>query len=148
MKERFKQEESIATIINHTVADNCDMDFIQSIHGQLVEMTVEHKNNKETDPLLLSPNDMSTLLRFGGANEETVSAFAESFKENFGENTAIPPANIIDTKKFEVKTEGITLKVNPEHSELVSTRIIDGTKCILIRADNDIVVNGIKININ
>ncbi len=143
-----EQVESIANILNSTVADNCDMGFMQSLHDQLAELTADHKNNKEDEPLMLSANDMSTLLRFGGADEDTVSAFSERIKEDFGENVSIPPANITDVKKFEVKTEGVTLKVNPENSDLVSTRIIDGTKYILIRADSEIEVNGVRININ
>ena len=143
-----EQAESIASILNSTVADNCDMGFMQSLHGQLSELTADHKNNKDDEPLMLSAGDMSTLLRFGGADEETVNAFSERIKEDFGENVSIPPSNITDIKKFEVKTEGVTLKVNPENSDLISTRIIDGTKYILIRADNDIEVNGVRININ
>ena len=73
---------------------------------------------------------------------------SDKSKEEFGENAAIAPSNIIDMKKFEVKTEEVTVRIKPEFSDLVSTRIIDGTKYILIRADNDAEVNGVKITIN
>lgn len=143
-----EQTESMANILGNIVAEKCDMDFIQSIQGQLIELTADHKNNKDEEPLSLSSGDIDSLMRFGGADEETVSSVSEKFKEEFGENATITPSNIMDIKKFEVKTEEVTLKVKPEHSDLISTRIIDGTKYILIRADNDIVVNGVKININ
>ena len=77
-----------------------------------------------------------------------IGAFNEKFEENFGASASIPPANIMDIKKFEVKTPEVTVKVNPECSELIQTRIIDGTKYLLIRADGDVEVNGIRININ
>ncbi len=65
----------------------------------------------------------------------------------FGENTELSPKNIIDVKKFVVCTPDITIKVNPERKDLVKTRIIDGVKYIMIRADDNVEVNGVNINI-
>ena len=44
-----------------------------------------------------------------------------------------------------VKTPNVTIRVKPEYSDLVETRIIDGVKYILIRADDGVEVNGINI---
>ena len=142
-----EQTESIAGILNSTVAEGCSLELVQAVQGQLLELAADHKANKEEEPLMLSSKDMGSLLRFGGVNEETVSAFSEKIEEDLGV-AAIPPANIIDIKKFEVKTPEVTVKVSPEHSDLIETRVIDGTKYLLIRADGDVEVNGIRININ
>lgn len=143
-----EQVESIANILNGTVTDSCGIELIQSIQAQLIELTADHKANKEDEPLMLSSKDMNTLLRFGGVKEEAINNFSEKFEEDFGPTVAIPPENIMNIKKFEVKTPEVTVKVSPECSELIQTRIIDGTKYLLIRADGDVEVNGIKININ
>ncbi len=63
-------------------------------------------------------------------------------KPSFGANAEINPRNIIDTKQFEVRTPDVTIRVNPERRDLVETRIIDGAKYILIRADEGVEVNG------
>ena len=146
-KPAAEQTESIANIIENTIAENCDIGLVQAIQGQLIELATDHKNNKEDEPLLLSNSDVNTLLRFGGVDEKTATTFTEKIKEEFGNDTQIPPTNVLDTKKFEVKSDEITLRLKPEYSDLVSTRVIDGTKYIMIRADNDAVVNGIKITI-
>ena len=143
-----EQATSIAEIRNNTVADECSLELVQAVQAQLIELTADHKTNKEDEPLTLSSKDMGTLLRFGGVKEEAIDAFAEKFEDDFGATAAIHPQNIIDIKKFEVKTPEVTVKVSPECSELVQTRIIDGTKYLLIRADGDVEVNGIRININ
>ena len=41
----------------------------------------------------------------------------------------------------------MTIKVNPERSDLVETRIIDGVKYILIRAEDNVELNGMSLNI-
>ena len=45
------------------------------------------------------------------------------------------PANLIDSSRFEVKTADATISLDPEHSYLVETRIIDGRKYLLIPAE-------------
>ena len=54
----------------------------------------------------------------------------------------------MDTRRFEVKTPDVTIQVNPERSDLVETRIIDGARYILIRADEGVQVNGIDVHIS
>lgn len=41
----------------------------------------------------------------------------------------------------------MTIKVNPERSDLIETRVIGGIKYILICADENVEVNGVSINI-
>ena len=57
------------------------------------------------------------------------------------------PQNLVETKRLELTGADISIKINPERSELVETRVIDGVKYILIRADEEIEVNGVPINI-
>ena len=41
----------------------------------------------------------------------------------------------------------MSIKVNPERSDLIETRVIGGVKYILICADENVEVNGVNINI-
>ncbi len=144
-KPAAEQTEELATILNSTVADECDIEFVQAIQSQLVEITNDHKNNKIDEPLVLNEKDLGSLLRCGGVGEVTVEEFSNKFNSDFGSYRTITPANIMDLKKFEVKTPDVSVKVKAERNDLVETRVINGTKYILIRADGDIEVNGIKI---
>lgn len=54
----------------------------------------------------------------------------------------------MDTKQIQVRTADVTIKVNPDRSDLITTQIIDGTKYILIRAEENVEVNGVNIHIS
>ena len=71
----------------------------------------------------------------------------EKFDESIGKGAEVPPKNISNTKQFEVKTPDVVIKVNPERPDLIKTEVIDGTKYIMIRAENDVTVNGVNITI-
>ena len=55
--------------------------------------------------------------------------------------------NLINTKKFELTLPDVTINVNPERSDLITTQVINGVEYILIRAHEGVEVNGVNINI-
>ena len=57
------------------------------------------------------------------------------------------PQNLVDVKQFEVRTPDIVIKVSPDRSDLIKTQIIDGKKYIMIRAEDNVEVNGVPIKI-
>ena len=71
--------------------------------------------------------------------------FDRNFEENAGEKAALLATNIADTRKFNIETPDIIIKVNPDRADLVETRVIDGRQCLVIPVDDHIEVNGINV---
>lgn len=141
------QKEIFNSILQETVSEECSYDVMQNVHEQITGMITEHKVNKEEEPLVISKRNVTDVLEYCGVTEEHISEFAEKYDNEFGADTRLSPKNIVDVKKFELSTPDITIKVNPERKELVKTKIIDGVKYIMIRADENVEVNGVNINI-
>lgn len=68
------------------------------------------------------------------------------FEQEVGEDTKLLAANIIETRKFEVKTPDVVVKVNPKRSDLIDTMEINGRKCLVIQIDDNLMVNGVLVN--
>lgn len=142
------QKEAFQSILGDTLADDCSLDVVQAVHGQLCGMIEEHKANKEPEPLVISKGTVKRVLESCGVDNSRVAAFEEKYDTEFGAEADLSPRNLVDTKQFEVRTPDVTIHVNPDRSGLVETRTIDGIKYIMIRADEDIEVNGINIHIS
>ena len=56
------------------------------------------------------------------------------------------PANLIDPRRFEIKTEAAAVTVDPERSYLVELREIDGRKYLLVPADAGVEINGFALS--
>jgi hypothetical protein len=110
-------------------------------------MVKEHKEQKEQEPLKLSKRKLKTVLEYCGVDGEKVEKFGDRFDEEFGEGGEVAPKNIVNTKKFEVVTPDVSIKINPERTDLVSTQVINGVKYIMIRANEGVEVNGVTIDI-
>ena len=76
-----------------------------------------------------------------------MSKFSVDYDEAFGFEAELHPKNIIDNRKFEIKTPDVSIKVAPDKADLIQTRIIGGVKYILINAEEDVEVNGVSIRI-
>lgn len=139
------QKETFESILAETVDDECSYDFVQSVHTKLSEIVEENKNNKE-EPFVLSKKTIKRVLENCGASEEHINAFDEKFDSGFGEKAELNPINIVDTKHFEVCTPDVKIQVKPERSYMLETRIIDGVKYIMIRAEEGVEVNGVNIH--
>lgn len=142
-----EQKQTFGEVLVETVGEDCSLRLVSSLHAQINEKIEECKNEGDDQLPFINKDDAAQMLRYCGVPEDKVEAFEKGFDESFGENAEIPPSNLSGTKQLQIETPEVAVKVNAGCSELVQTRIIDGVKYILIRADNDVVVNGINVKI-
>ena len=138
-KAAFRQALSQAEIVS--------MDAIQGIHEQLKAAIVAHKEEKVSEPLTVSVKDIAAILTDRGVEPEKISAFEKNFSELFGEGVVISPENIIDSNRFEIKSGEATVGVEPEHSYMIESKLIDGRKYILVPVDVDTEINGYAVKV-
>lgn len=138
------QRESFHSIIEDTLGNDCSYDTVRTIHEKLTSMVEEHK--EEPEPLTLDKTEVRHLLAHSGASEESLQTFDQEYERTTGnEHSSFLASNIISSRKFEVKTPDITIQVNPERTDLIETKLIDGRRCIVIQMDDNVQVNGINI---
>ena len=145
-----RQKETFENIVGETVAGDCDFNTVQAIHDELCGMIAEYEEKMadfEIKDAKLSGKQVKTVLASCGVAEDKLAAFERKYEEEFGENAEVRPQNLVDVKQFEVRTPDIVIKVSPDRSDLIKTQIIDGKKYIMIRAEDNVEVNGVPIKI-
>lgn len=143
-----EQKENFQAILEEALDEDLNLEVVQTVHEQMRDMIEAHKADKSAEPLEISKREVTTMLESCGVPEEKVTVFEEKYDEMFGFGMPLSPMNIVEPKKFEVRTPDVVVQVNPQRSDLVETRIIDGFKYILIRADEGVEVNGVNISIS
>lgn len=142
-----EQKNVFSTALGDTLQEDCSYDVVQSVHEQLRGRIEEHKESKDPEPLELSVQEVGEILADSGVPGEKVEAFRAECRRQYGEQAALNPKNIIESKKFQVNTPEVKISVAPEFSYMVETRVIDGRKYLLIPADEGVEVNGINVSI-
>ena len=146
-KPAAQQKQSFEALLTTTLAEECSLDVVQTVHEQLCQRIEMHKEAKIPEPLTVTKEDVKEVLSGCGVSEEHMAKFSVEYDEVFGFEAELHPKNIIDNKRFELKTPDVIIKCDPTRSDLIETRIIGGVKYIMICADEDVEVNGVSINI-
>lgn len=137
------QKETFQMIIEDTLGEDSDYETVRNIHETLNDLIEEHK--EEPEPLALDKTDVKKIFEQSGVAPEKMENFEKNYEENAGEKTSLLAENIAETRKFNIETPDVIIKVNPERMDLVETRIIDGRQCLVIPVDDHIEVNGISV---
>lgn len=145
-KPAAEQKKSFEALLTTALGDECNLDVVQTVHEQLCERIELHKESKVPDPLLIDKEVLKDVLTSCGVSETGVSKFSVQYDEAFGFEAELHPKNIIDSKRFEIHTPDIAIKIDPSRTDLVETRVIGGVKYIMINADEDVEVNGVSIH--
>lgn len=137
------QKETFQTLVEETLGEDCEFEAVKSIHEKLNEMAEEHKD--EPQPLLLDKNEVKTILAGSGVSNERLAQFDRRYDETAGETTSLFASNVMNAKTFEVKTPDVVIKVNPERTDLIETKVINGRECLVIELGGGVTVNGITV---
>ncbi len=142
-----RQKQEFAGLLSTALGEGCSLEAVQAVHDEIVQRIELHRESRVADPLLITREEVSQALAAGGVSQEAQAKFRVEFEEVFGLDAQLHPKNLIDSKKFELRTPDVTIKVAPERSDLIETRVIGGVKYILISAEENVEVNGVPIHI-
>ena len=142
------QGAAFSDCLSDVLAEECSFEVVRSVHTQVAEMVEAHRESKEEEPLLITKSTVNEILENCGIGGEKIEAVDRKFDETFGQGAELAPKNIVSVRKFEVKTPDVSIKVSPEHRDVVSTQIIGDTKYVMIRVTGPVEVNGITIEID
>lgn len=134
------QKDAFADLMQDSLGEACDFEMVQSLHVHLYDIKEEQKDSP--DPPALGKGEVRNLLELAGADVARV----KRFEEIAGEDEYFMLSNIAATRKFEVKTPDVIIRVSPDRSDLIEEKIVDGRRCLVIPISDDVEVNGIRVN--
>lgn len=137
------QRETFNAIITDTLGEDCDYTIVKNIHETLNDMLEETKDLPE--PLTLTKTDVKRLFEDSGIPDTKMESFDQSYENTAGEKATFLASNITNTRKLNIETPDVIIRVNPECADLVETKFIDGRQCLVIAINDHIEVNGVNV---
>ena len=138
------QKETFQAIVEETLGENCDFETVKNIHESLNEMLEEHRDNPE--PLILDKHQVKRLLENNGADPEKLRELDTIYPtDKDGRETSLVASNMVNARIFEIKTPDVSIKVAPDKTYLVQTKMVEGHSCIVIEVNEHVEINGITV---
>ena len=135
------QREAFYGVLADTLEDGITFQVVQGLHENLTAQLSERKSSAA--PLQVSRGEIAGLL---GVSEKEKNAFQEEYLEQFGA-VGMEATTVVEPKKFVIETENATIQVDPQRSDLVEMKRIDGRRYVLIAVEGEATVNGVEVNI-
>lgn len=140
-----EQKQTFDAVLKDSLADELSFEVVQAVHEQLSEKIKTASADKEAPAPVVSEPEVRAILETCGVAPERVQAFEQQYEAQFGRGANLSAAGIVNPKQFQVRTPGVTIHVEPDCSDLIETRMIDGKRYILIRAEENVAVNGVNV---
>ena len=138
------QRLAFETALGEALGETCSVEMVQAIHEQLRERLEIHKDSRDPAPPAITQGELGAVLAESGATQAQIQVFRDRCDQQFGRGD-LNPANLIDSRRFEVKTGQATITIPPEHSRLLETRVIGGRRYLLIPMDGTVEINGFAL---
>lgn len=137
-----EQKNTFNMMIEESLGTNCEFETVKSIHNSINELVAEKKDDPE--PLVLDKTEVKGILASSGVGMPQIESFEKEYDDTITRDTPIMATNVYSPRKFEVKTPDVTIQVNPERTDLIEKRVIDGVPCLVIELNDSVAVNGIR----
>ena len=135
--------EQFYGVLGDSLERGLTFDVVQTIHENL---SAQLNERKKGDSLQVGRKEIASLLGSCDVDEKDQKAFDEGYLEQFGA-VGLDASLIADQKRFEIETENVKINVDPERSDLVEVKKVDGRRMITIWVEGDITVNGIEVDV-
>ena len=122
------QQHAFTDVLCESLGEDCSLDVVKAVHGQIRQQLLVHKESKDPEVPELFVEDLDDVLKHSGVPEEKVEIFNEACRKEFGDQSILNPINVMESKKFEMKTPEVKITVDPEYTYLITTQEIDGSR--------------------
>lgn len=141
------QKNAFGEALGAALGEDCSLDVVKAVHGQIRDNLLIHKESKDPEVPEIYIDDVNDTLKKSGVPDDKISTFTEVCQREFGDNPVLNPGNLIESRKFEMVTPQVSITVDPDYTYSIETKVIDGSKYILIPVSDGVEVNGIDINV-
>lgn len=140
-----EEKEQFDTLIKVMVGDRARPEVVKNIY-ESVDMALLEQAEEEV-PVV----ELEALERVLKVNGVDTSRFAEVAEEIAGEDKHFKPGNVVPgfrKKSIKISTAAADIAISPEYLDVLR-QVVDrqGRKCLLIQVDEDIEINGIKLEV-
>lgn len=143
-----EQKTTFSDVLSGSLGDECTYEVVREVREHIVGVIEDSEQDKYSDDApVVGKGEIKTLLSSLGVSEDRILDFDREYDECVGKGVDLDAGNLIDRRRFVIKTPDAVVKVDPDKTELVSVEYIDGVRYILIRIEKGVEVNGIDVKV-
>jgi len=140
-----EDKDSFEQILKLVMGDEVDSKVISSVYEEIDKIVQENAESEEVEAPMLDSRDIERILEVSGVEDVDTAKVEHAFKSVVDdENYEIKATNVLP-KSIKINTKVADLSIDPTELKNIQYITYNGKRCLLIEIDEDVVVEGFKL---
>ena len=141
-----EDKDCFELILNKVIGDVVDSTVISNVYEEIDKIVQESKEDKEERKLqLLDYKDVERILTVSGVEDVNTAKVEHAFKTVVADEKHEFKASSVVPKTIKIETKVANVSINPTDLKYVKYITYDGKRCLLLEIDEDVVVEGFRL---
>ena len=141
-------KDSFEQILKQVVGEEVDSRVIANVYEEIDKMVQENEENEESEtPPMLDYRDVERILEVSGVENVDSAKVEHAFKAVVDDEKHEFKANSLLPKTIKINTEVANVSIDPKNLKNVKYIMYQGKRCLLLEINEDVVVEGFKLEL-
>lgn len=132
-------------VLKNVIGEEVDTRVISNVYEEIDRIVQENEENEESEPPKLDYKDIEQILTVSGIENVDSAKVEHAFKEAISDETHEFKASNLIPKAIKINTKVANLSIKPHDLKNVKYIMYQGKRCLLLELDEDVVVEGFKL---
>ncbi len=141
-----EDKDCFELILNKVIGDVVDSTVISNVYEEIDKIVQESKEDKEeSEAPVLDYKDVERILTVSGVEDVNTAKVEHAFKTVVADEKHEFKASSVVPKTIKIETKVANVSINPTDLKYVKYITYDGKRCLLLEIDEDVVVEGFRL---
>ncbi|AEG60309.1 DUF4317 domain-containing protein [Desulforamulus ruminis] len=143
-----EEKDKFSQIIKGVVGEKIQPEIMNNIYSKINEQILASEEEEESDIPTLGVKNIEWVLRNSGVEDisKLEQVFCEIMEKDSIELKATSILPPYESKSIKINSSIVDIAISPKDLKGLKQVVRDGRKCLLIEIDDDIIVEGLKLN--
>jgi hypothetical protein len=140
-----EDKDSFEQILKIVMGDEVDSKVISNVYEEIDKIVQENAESEEVEAPMLDSKDIERILEVSGVEDVDTAKVEHAFKSVVDDaNYEIKATNVLP-KSIKINTKVADLSIDPTELKNIQYITYNGKRCLLIEIDEDVIVEGFKL---
>ncbi|MED4462211.1 DUF4317 domain-containing protein [Metabacillus fastidiosus] len=140
-----EEKDSFEQILKVVVGDEIDSEIISNVYEEIDKIVQENEENEESESPTLDYRDIGRILQVSGVENVDTEKVEQAFKNVVDDVNHEIKASSIVPKSIKINTKIADVSISPQDLKNVKYITYNGKRCLLLEVDEDVVVEGFRL---
>jgi len=140
-----EDKDSFEQVLVNVIGDEVDSKVIANVYEEIDKIVQESEENKESEAPMLDYRDIGRILTASGVENVDTAKVEHAFKAVVHDEKHEFKASSVVPKSIKIKTTVADVTISPKDLKNVKYIMYQGKRCLLLEIDEDVVVEGFRL---